>query len=457
MNREIKGWVTSEFKTLCFNSKRLESRFQMVMSDLAEQPGKSIWLASGSRANAKAVYRMLANEKVEKESILAAHRNAVGERGVETPVLLAVQDTMAVNYHGHTKTKGLGYNCEQTLGINVHSCLLLTPSGIPLGVLAQSVITRDEKNTAGKTHQEKRNRPIEEKESYRWLETMNTAAQNAPAHASLVHIADREGDIYELYAQAQRMGESFVIRAVHNRLTVEKESAVQTLRESAPVDRTTITVSANRGAATKEREALMTVQYQCADILKPQIRRKEDDLEPSLRLTLIRLAEEFPPAGSKPIEWLLMTNLEVNCTEDAVRISEYYKQRWKIERFHFVLKSGCKIENIQQRRVEGIELVILMYSIIAVHIMQLTFLSRSAPETPCDLILSEVEWKTLHRAANRTRTDPENPPSMEDAVRLIAKLGGHVGAKSDGLPGLKVIWIGLNKLFILLAYRDFFP
>ena len=108
MNGEIKCWVSKEFETLSFNSKRLESRFQMAMSDLSEQPGKSIWLASGSRTNAKAVYRMLANEKVEKESILAAHRDAIGERCVENPVLLAVQDTMAVNYNGHTKwTKSL--------------------------------------------------------------------------------------------------------------------------------------------------------------------------------------------------------------------------------------------------------------------------------------------------------------------------------------------------------------
>ena len=455
MNREIKGWVANEFKTLSFNSERLESRFQMAMSDLSDQPDKSIWLASGSRANAKAVYRMLSNEKVNAESILAAHRDAISERCVESPILLAVQDTMAVNYNTHTKTKGLGYNCEQSLGINAHNCILLTPCGIPLGLLAQSVNTREENNSAGKTHQEKRDRPIEEKESYRWLETMRTAAQNAPAQASLIHIADREGDIYELYALAQRMEEKFVIRAVHNRLTTEKMPAIQTLRESDPVGRTTVTIPANHKNKTKERDVLMTVQYQCVDILKPQIRKKADDLEPSLRLTLIRLAEEYPYEVAEPIEWLLITNLEVNSAEDAVRIAGYYKQRWKIERFHFVLKSGCKIENIQQRSVDGIALMILMYSIIAIHIMQLTFLARNAPEMPCDIILDESEWKTLYCAANRSRSVPIHPPSLEEAVRLIAKLGGHVGAKSDGLPGLKVIWIGLNKLFVLVAYRDF--
>ena len=88
--------------------------------------------------------------------------------------------------------------------------------------------------------------------------------------------------------------------------------------------------------------------------------------------------------------------------------------------------------------------------------MQLTFLSRNAPKMPCDIIFSETEWKTLYCAANQTKSEPEHPPPLEEAVRLIAKLGGHAGAKSDGLPGLKVIWIGLNKLFFLVAYRDSF-
>jgi hypothetical protein len=123
MNGEVKNWINKEFATLCLNSKRLESRFLMTMSALSEQPDKSIWLAVGSRANAKAVYRMLNNEKFEKESILSAHRDATYVRAGEGQVLLAIQDTMSANYDTHTKTVGLGYNCEQSLGVNVHSCI----------------------------------------------------------------------------------------------------------------------------------------------------------------------------------------------------------------------------------------------------------------------------------------------------------------------------------------------
>jgi len=455
MNGEIKGWVSNEFKTLCLKSKRLESRFQMVMSDFSDQPDKSVWLATGSRSNAKAVYRMLTNEKFSKESILSAHRDATRIRGDGAQILLAAQDTMAVNYSTHEKTKGMGYNCGQSLGINVHSCLLLTPDGIPLGVVAQSTITREEPNSKEKTREEKRLRPIEEKESYRWLETMKTASENAPEQVKVVHIADREGDMYELYALAEQMKEKFVIRAIYDRIDTENAHIMQVLRHSAPIGETIVTVPANRKTRTQEREAKLTVYYQHFEVCKPKMRKNEIDLKQSLPLTLIRVSENNPPESMEPIEWLLMTNLEITNAKDALLAVKYYRQRWKIERFHFVLKSGCEIEKIQQRSVDRIELMILMYSIIAVHIMQLTFLARNAPETPCDIIFDEAEWQTLYRAANFTTSAPEKPPSMAEAVLLIAKLGGHIGAKSDGLPGLKVIWIGLNKLFLLVAYRDF--
>ena len=452
MNGEIKKWVEKEFETLKFKSARLERRFKMVMSDLSEQPDKSIWLASGSRANAKAVYRLIANEKCEKESILRAHREAVNTRNEET-VLLAAQDTMAVNYGGHKKTEKLGYNCEKSLGINCHNCVLMTQFGVPIGLLSQSVTTREESKNE-KSHHEKRTRPIKEKESNRWLETMQTASANAPQGAKLIHIADREGDIYELYALAESTGESFVIRAFHNRIDTESAHIMDILSQSAAAGKVKTVIPANHAAKSREREAVFSVRYKSFNVKKPQILYREKDLPPFLTLNLISVKEENAPQGCEPIEWLLMTNLELDTVEDAVRAIDFYRHRWKIERFHFVLKSGCEIEKIQQRSVDGIELVILMYSIIAIHIMQLTYTARTAPDTPCDLIFSKDEWKTLYRAANYTREVPDKPYSMALAVRYVAKLGGFLGAKSDGEPGLKVIWIGLNKLFILNAYRE---
>jgi len=250
---------------------------------------------------------------------------------------------------------------------------------------------------------------------------------------------------------AESLGEKFIIRATHDRLDAQGGHILKELRESEIKGKIKMTIPENHKKKAKEREATMALRYQKFEVKKPQIRNADASCAPSLTLNLISIKEE----GGEGIEWILMTNLLVETNEDALQVVEYYRQRWKIERFHFVLKSGCEIEKIQQRSVDAIELLLLMYSIIAAHIMQLTFIARTFPETPCSLLFSESEWQTLYRAAQKTRTAPETPYSMADAVRYVAKLGGFVGAKSDGPPGLKVIWLGLNALYLLNAYREF--
>jgi hypothetical protein len=211
----------------------------------------------------------------------------------------------------------------------------------------------------------------------------------------------------------------------------------------------------NHATKSKEREAILSVRYGSYDVRKPSYLRSNKKIAKTSKLNLVSVTEENAPEGAEAVEWILMTNLEMDTLEDAIRAVECYRQRWKIERFHYVLKSGCEIEKIQQRSVDGIEIVLLMYSIIAIHIMMLTYTARNAPDTPCSIIFSEGEWKTLYCAANLTREAPDEPYSVALAVRFVAKLGGFSGAPSDDPPGLKVIWLGLNKLFLLNYYRHF--
>jgi hypothetical protein len=284
---------------------------------------------------------------------------------------------------------------------------------------------------------------------------MQTAKNNAPKHTQLIHITDREGDIYELYTLAQQIDEQFIIRAKFDRPTTEKTRIIQTLKNSIPAGKTIVTLPANRKTKTKERDVTLTVKYGVFNVTRP-LQFVSKELPDSLRLTLVGLFEEAPLEGLETIEWVLLTNLEVNGVDNALLVAQYYKHRWKIERFHFVLKSGCLIEKIQQRSVDGIELVVLMYLIISVHVMQLTFLARSAPDLSCGLIFGESEWKLLYRAANYVNVDLLVCPSMLEALLLVAKIGGFVGALSDGLPGLKVVWVGLSKFYVVMAFRDVF-
>jgi hypothetical protein len=172
-------------------------------------------------------------------------------------------------------------------------------------------------------------------------------------------------------------------------------------------------------------------------------------------MQVIYVKEEKPPKGKGPIEWFLVTSKPVNTAEEAYTYAGYYMQRWKIERFHYVLKSGCAIEKLQERSIDKTTVLILMYSIIAAMILNMTYAARLTPKLPCSLLLGDDEWKLLYCIANKVKKEPKKPYTIKEAVDYLGWLGGPKRAPSDGPPGVKTIWIGLMKLHILLAYREY--
>jgi hypothetical protein len=204
----------------------------------------------------------------------------------------------------------------------------------------------------------------------------------------------------------------------------------------------------------KERDAVLDIRYKGFEIKKPQILDKNKGLLPTLKVNVIYVKEESPPRGCDPIEWFLITNESVESWEEAYEKVGYYIQRWKIERFHYVLKSGCRVEKLQERSIDHTASVVLMYSIIAVFILNMTYIARINPKLPCTILFDEDEWKILYCAANRTKFPPDKPYTIEDAVKYVGWMGGPVRAPSDGPPGIKTVWKGLQKLYTLLDYRE---
>jgi len=168
---------------------------------------------------------------------------------------------------------------------------------------------------------------------------------------------------------------------------------------------------------------------------------------PSIRMNFILVEEINPPQGEKPVRWLLATTLPIETLEDALRCVQWYAYRWTIERFHFVLKSGCKIEERQLESVEAMERAIPIFSIVAWRLLWLTLQARETPDAPCTMILKEFEWQalcaTVPAGAQRL---PATPPTLREAVRMIARLGGFLGRKCDREPGPQTLWRGLRRL-----------
>ncbi len=164
------------------------------------------------------------------------------------------------------------------------------------------------------------------------------------------------------------------------------------------------------------------------------------------------------PAGVTPLDWLLLTTAAVHTAAEPCERLSWYACRWGIEVFHKVLKSGCAIERRQLEDLDHLQRCLTLYSVIAWRVLYATLLSRVGPDLPCTALLEESEWQALYCHIQQTTVLPAQPPTLAQAVRWIAQLGGYLGRKSDGPPGVTVLWRGFQRLTDLTAmYHVFRP
>ena len=172
---------------------------------------------------------------------------------------------------------------------------------------------------------------------------------------------------------------------------------------------------------------------------------------PDLPVTSILAAERDPPADAEPIRWFLLTTRPIDGPGDATRAAVWYSRRWLIERYHYVLKSGCRVERLQLRTAGRLRRALATYCVVAWQLLWLTYEARNNPDASCDAALPEGQWGVLHRAAFPGMPPPATPPSLREAVRMLARLGGFLARKGDGEPGVKTIWRGLRRFEDLYA------
>lgn len=379
------------------------------------------------------------------QQILASHRASVVERANAQAVVLAIQDTTDLDFSSLKQTSGLGFiNQSQQQGIKVHSCFAVSGGGAPLGMLHQHCWTRQERT--GKRG-ERRKKATCDKESQRWLDTLTAAEQGIDESVCLVHVGDREADIYDLFVQPRRNYSQLLIRAEHNRKVQHELDYLMPTMEHAPVlGEHTIELERNPERAT--RRATLTIRAMQVTLAVPRHHKASKDCQP-VTLNVLLVEELTPPPEGKPIRWLLFTTLPIDTFEQAWQCVQWYSLRWLIERFHFTLKSGCRIEQLQLETAPRLLNALATYSIVAWRLMWLVYQARLSPHDSCEVALQPVEWKLLRR-----QFEPKNrskkPPNLRQAVRWIAQLGGFLARVGDGEPGLKTLWRGLGVLHHLL-------
>ena len=439
------SWAQEELGGADFGDKRLTKRFIQITSNIVAQPEASVPQACGSEAATKATYRFLDNENVTPEAIRASHRDKTVERVKEYKTVLAIQDTTSLSYAAHKATSGLGpIDGNGSNGMHVHSVLAVSSDGIPLGLVHQQVWARDPKEKGKKEKRKKL--PIEEKESYRWLQSLEATKQAISEDTHIITITDREGDIFELFALERPRNMDLLIRAVQNRRVKVDDSEIGKLRntiESVPAANQTMTIHLEHRPGKPARDVTLHLRWKTLSILPPANKSKKCA---SVSFTAILVTEADPPTGEEPLEWLLLTTLSIETFQQAAQCVLWYRFRWLIERYHFVLKSGCHLEKLQLETAERLERALALYCIVAWRLLHLTYLARATPDASCEVVFQTHEWQALHAFTYKTNALSTIPPSLHEATRLVAKLGGFLARKSDGEPGVQTIWRGLRRL-----------
>jgi hypothetical protein len=448
--------LENEFDLLEIGTQHNKKRFDIIMENMLKNPMQTILSQSRSRSEAKAAYQFLNNENLDMDAIKETHRFRTLERIVELkePILL-VQDTTYVDYHSQAKKEGKSKISPTTTGVKIHTSLALTQAGLSLGVLSQSSSHEMNDDDEVLSEHQLKTRPIEEKESYRWIDAFRKSMLMMPDDIDVTVISDREGDIYEYMATVVASKRHFLMRIAQNRLTTENEKVLDSIRKTERKGQVVVQVPRNTATNQAARKATLDLHYKEYEIIRPAHLNKVENLQGTITVSVVYAVETKPPVGSEKIEWFLMTNRRITSTEMAEQQLANYTQRWKIERFHYVLKSGgCKIDKIQARTMKVTMIQIMLYSIISVFIMNLTYMARLYPDAPCTIFFDDDEWKFLYSITNKTSKIPDKPISIKEAVKLIAQIGSGKRAPSDGDPGLKAIWKGLEKFFLLFDYKE---
>lgn len=438
-------WAINEFESADLGDKRRTERLIQLATSMMGQPDGSLPVALKGMAELKAAYRFFDNPANEHQAILESHVRATCRRMAQTPLVLAVQDTCYLDYSHHPATRGLGpTTSERQQGIVLHSTLAITPDKVILGIIQEQVWTRDA-DTYAKLEDHKL-RKITEKESYKWLDSLKSVIElhKALPDTHFVSVGDREADVYDLFIKERPVGVDLLVRAIRNRrIENDEQHHLWASLQSAPLA-AAVAVQVPRTPKRIAHTAQLELRWKQVTFCPPKHRTSEQ--LPSVTLWAVWANETTPPEGSEPVEWMLLTTDAVHSTQDALEKLEWYTCRWGIEVWHKVLKSGCRIESRQLEDAENIKRMLAVYSIIAWRIIYAGMLARFLPDAPCSLILEDAEWQALYCTINHTQTLPNQPPTLREAIRMIGRLGGFLGRKADGEPGVQALWIGFRRL-----------
>ena len=424
--------------------ERLNKRFGGCFKAFAHHMEESIPLAMQDVHQAKAVYRFYENERVSYEKLLDAEREA-SLSGPANQRRLFIQDTTKLDFTGTRSADNLGcLNYIAQKGMYLHNHLVVSPKGIPLGLFAQHYYQRSA-DSLGSRKQRKYD-PIEEKESCRWLQQWQTLQDFMAdqAESEAIMVADREADIHEILQSRARANCHYLIRSRYNRKLDGQDAHLwDVLGERAQQGQYRLELTDDKTGKT--RTCQVAVRYGCYTLQAPHRTKKQGKCQP-VTLHVVE-AKEINPKG-EAICWRLLSSLPIHSLADAKMLLRYYSYRWRIERLHYILKSGARVEELQLATPEQLQKAVSLLSIVSAQLLQLMHYARLQPELSISQLgIALPEWQALRACQRKGNTGKtgSDPPSVGQWIRWLTALVGFKASKRQPFPGVKRLWMALRK------------
>jgi hypothetical protein len=448
-------WAEAEFQGANLGDLRRERRLVKVAGALAGDPRGSLHGCLRDWNELIAAYRLLNSPAISLENVTQPHRdktlNACGAAGE----YLLIEDTTTLDFSSHHWTRGLGrIGNDSGRGLFLHSTLALRverwsekhqPQTSAAGVLALNCWAR----TMPKRKETRHERSLRERESQRWAAEFDKLG-GPPAGAQWTYISDREGDIYEVFEKCLAHKLDWVVRAKEPRALADADGSIFSVVAAAPVlgcyeHHIRSRTAQFKRPAQKARVAKIELRVTPVTLRGPY---RPGRKLPNIPVNVIEAREIDPPADiSEPIHWVLLSSWPIENFEQALRASNTYAERWKIEEYHKALKSGVNVEDSQLSNAHSLKALIGVLAIVALRLLNMKLLAQSQPDRalqtgeigPDALAILEKKWGT-----------PKAGWTYATSVIAIARLGGFLARKNDGLPGWITIWRGWHRLMSML-------
>jgi hypothetical protein len=432
--------LSGEFKGLYLGDKRLHTRCFGILQTVSANPALSFPKMSENWGRLKGLYRFFDNKKVTREKIMEPHVLNTVQRCLDTDVVLAVQDSTLLNYSHHLSAEGLApmfSSGEGGWGMMVHSVFAVNGrTKEPLGILHQEVIVRETRYPREESYRQRLSRP---RESEKWTTGLRKVKTLLPSHPKIIHIGDREADIYLFIKEILASEEGFVIRCTRNRSLAEGY-LFETVQQGDLKGSTSIPIP--RNGNRPGRVATVEIRACAVKMLAPNVVRHIGTIIP---VNAMMIQETKAPSGQEPLHWILLTSEPIEREEDCLTVMRYYQSRWMIEEYHKGLKTGCKIEDRQLSSKQQLENVLGLFTVMVIRLLYLRFLAKQSLAPSEKHGLTEFQIKIIRHKYPKECKDL-NPATL---LVLIARMGGFIGRKSDGTPGWLTLMRGMHDLFMI--------